>query len=109
MGPSWPRKGAGKGPRGTNGSEGPGRGEQGHEAGPQGTDPGTKAPEAGPNRGHREADSDPLSPAEPSARSPKVVEDLSWLVEKQRPDRWDLLGAAVSLLGIAIIAFGPKL
>jgi small multidrug resistance family-3 protein len=31
-----------------------------------------------------------------------------WLVERQRPDRWDLLGAAVSLIGMAIIAFGPR-
>jgi small multidrug resistance family-3 protein len=31
-----------------------------------------------------------------------------WLVEKQRPDRWDLVGAAVSLVGMAIIAFGPR-
>jgi small multidrug resistance family-3 protein len=31
-----------------------------------------------------------------------------WLVERQRPDRWDLLGAGVSLLGMAIIAFGPR-
>jgi small multidrug resistance family-3 protein len=31
-----------------------------------------------------------------------------WLVEKQQPDRWDLLGAAVSLLGMAIIAFAPR-
>lgn len=31
-----------------------------------------------------------------------------WLVEGQRPDRWDALGAAVSLLGMGIIAFGPR-
>jgi len=31
-----------------------------------------------------------------------------WQVEGQRPDRWDLVGAAVSLLGMAIIAFGPR-
>jgi small multidrug resistance family-3 protein len=30
-----------------------------------------------------------------------------WLVESQRPDRWDLLGAAVALAGMAIIAFAP--
>ena len=31
-----------------------------------------------------------------------------WLVEAQRPDRWDLLGAAVCLGGAAIILFGPR-
>jgi drug/metabolite transporter superfamily protein YnfA len=25
-----------------------------------------------------------------------------WFVEKQRPDRWDIVGAAVSLVGMAI-------
>ncbi|MDR3607771.1 MAG: YnfA family protein [Oligoflexia bacterium] len=30
-----------------------------------------------------------------------------WLVEKQIPDRWDVAGAAVTLAGMAIIAFGP--
>lgn len=29
-------------------------------------------------------------------------------VEKQTPDRWDLLGAFVCLLGMAIITFGPR-
>ena len=31
-----------------------------------------------------------------------------WLVDGIRPSRWDLLGAAVTLLGMAIIAFGPR-
>ncbi len=31
-----------------------------------------------------------------------------WLVEGSSPDRWDLIGAAVSLAGMAIIAFGPR-
>jgi len=31
-----------------------------------------------------------------------------WRVEKLTPDRWDLIGAAVCLLGIAIIIFGPR-
>ncbi len=31
-----------------------------------------------------------------------------WLVEKQTPDRWDLLGAAVCLVGMGLIAFGPR-
>jgi small multidrug resistance family-3 protein len=31
-----------------------------------------------------------------------------WLVQRQHPDRWDLIGAAVTLVGMAIIAFGPR-
>ncbi len=30
-----------------------------------------------------------------------------WLVEKTRPDQWDLSGAAICLLGAALILFGP--
>lgn len=31
-----------------------------------------------------------------------------WLVERQQPDRWDLIGAVVSVVGMAIILFGPR-
>lgn len=31
-----------------------------------------------------------------------------WLVEGYRPDRWDLVGAAVSLAGAAIILLAPR-
>jgi small multidrug resistance family-3 protein len=31
-----------------------------------------------------------------------------WRVEGIRPDRWDLIGAAVSLVGMGIIAFAPR-
>ena len=31
-----------------------------------------------------------------------------WLMEGQRPDRWDLFGAGISLLGMAIIVFAPR-
>ena len=31
-----------------------------------------------------------------------------WLVEMQRPDRWDVLGAVVCLAGAAIIILGPR-
>lgn len=31
-----------------------------------------------------------------------------WVVEGVRPDRWDLLGAAVTLLGMGIMMFGPR-
>ena len=31
-----------------------------------------------------------------------------WLIEGQRPDRWDLIGATVCLLDAAIILWGPR-
>lgn len=31
-----------------------------------------------------------------------------WLVEKTSPDRWDLIGGAVCLIGAAIIVMGPR-
>jgi small multidrug resistance family-3 protein len=31
-----------------------------------------------------------------------------WAIEGVRPDRWDLAGAAVCLIGAAIILFGPR-
>ncbi len=31
-----------------------------------------------------------------------------WIVEMHRPDRWDALGAALCLLGAAVILFGPR-
>jgi small multidrug resistance family-3 protein len=31
-----------------------------------------------------------------------------WMAEGFRPDRWDLVGAAVCLCGMAIILFGPR-
>lgn len=31
-----------------------------------------------------------------------------WRVEGFRPDRWDLIGAGLTVLGTAIIAFGPR-
>lgn len=31
-----------------------------------------------------------------------------WLVEGQRPDRWDVLGAAIAVVGMAVIAFTPR-
>ena len=31
-----------------------------------------------------------------------------WAVEGQRPDRWDVLGGALCLLGMAIIVLGPR-
>jgi hypothetical protein len=39
-----------------------------------------------------------------------ICASLAWLgaVEGIRPDRWDALGAAVCLVGAAIILFGPR-
>lgn len=31
-----------------------------------------------------------------------------WAVERQTPDRWDLLGVTISLIGMAIMAFAPR-
>jgi small multidrug resistance family-3 protein len=31
-----------------------------------------------------------------------------WMVEAQRPDRWDVTGAVVCLAGAAIILWGPR-
>ncbi len=31
-----------------------------------------------------------------------------WSVEGMRPDRWDLTGAAICLLGMAVILFAPR-
>ena len=31
-----------------------------------------------------------------------------WIVEGARPDRWDFLGAALCIAGMAIIAFAPR-
>jgi small multidrug resistance family-3 protein len=39
-----------------------------------------------------------------------IAASLAWLwaVEGARPDRWDVIGAAVCLGGAAIILFGPR-
>jgi small multidrug resistance family-3 protein len=31
-----------------------------------------------------------------------------WMVEGARPDRWDMIGAAVCLAGTAVILFAPR-
>ena len=31
-----------------------------------------------------------------------------WLMEGQNPTKWDLMGATVALLGMAVIAFAPR-
>jgi small multidrug resistance family-3 protein len=39
-----------------------------------------------------------------------IVASIAWmrLVENVRPDRWDLIGGAICLLGAGIILFGPR-
>ena len=39
-----------------------------------------------------------------------VAASLIWLltVEGVRPDRWDLIGAAVCLVGVAVIMYAPR-
>lgn len=57
-----------------------------------------------------------LSPAQEAGRAYAVyggiyvVASLLWLwvVEGDRPDRWDIIGAAVCLLGAAIILWAPR-
>lgn len=31
-----------------------------------------------------------------------------WLVEKTRPDQWDMIGACICLIGAAVILYGPR-
>lgn len=31
-----------------------------------------------------------------------------WVVERQQPDRWDVTGAAICIIGAAIILFAPR-
>ncbi len=31
-----------------------------------------------------------------------------WMIEGQRPDQWDLSGAAICLVGMAVILFAPR-
>lgn len=39
-----------------------------------------------------------------------VITALAWLwvIEKQQPNRWDLIGVATTLAGMLIIAFAPR-
>ena len=31
-----------------------------------------------------------------------------WRVDGVRPDRWDVVGSAVAIIGMAVIMFGPR-
>ncbi|WP_420120121.1 YnfA family protein [Nakamurella sp.] len=39
-----------------------------------------------------------------------VAGSLAWgmVVDKVRPDRWDLIGAAICLVGVAVIMYAPR-
>ena len=39
-----------------------------------------------------------------------IVASLFWLwaIEGARPDRWDVLGGSIALIGAGIIIFGPR-
>ncbi|MCC6789650.1 MAG: YnfA family protein [Hyphomonadaceae bacterium] len=39
-----------------------------------------------------------------------ILASLAWLwaVEGARPDRWDVLGATICVLGASVILFGPR-
>jgi len=39
-----------------------------------------------------------------------VAGSLAWgmVVDKFRPDRWDVIGAVICLLGVAVIMYGPR-
>jgi small multidrug resistance family-3 protein len=39
-----------------------------------------------------------------------IAASLAWLwtIEGVRPDRWDVTGAAICLIGAAVILFGPR-
>jgi small multidrug resistance family-3 protein len=39
-----------------------------------------------------------------------VAGSLAWamIVDKFRPDRWDVIGAVVCLIGVAVIMYGPR-
>ena len=32
-----------------------------------------------------------------------------WFIDGQKPDRWDVIGVAITLIGMSIIAFAPRL
>ena len=57
-----------------------------------------------------------LSPADNAGRSYATYGGVyilasllwGWAIEGARPDRWDILGATVSIFGAAIILLGPR-
>ena len=55
-------------------------------------------------------DSDAAGRAYASYGGVYILSSILWLwaVEHRAPDRWDILGAAVCMIGAAIILFGPR-
>ena len=55
-------------------------------------------------------DSDAAGRAYASYGGVYILSSILWLwaVEHRAPDRWDILGAAVCMVGAAIILFGPR-
>lgn len=57
-----------------------------------------------------------LSPADQAGRTFAIYGGIYitaslgwlWLIEGQRPDRWDMIGAALCLAGAAVILLGPR-
>lgn len=48
-----------------------------------------------------------------AAQAPRIDERGTclvwlWAVERTPPDRWDLLGAAIALVGAGVIVFSPR-
>lgn len=39
-----------------------------------------------------------------------LLSALAWImvIDRQRPDRWDLIGAGLALVGAAVILYGPR-
>ena len=39
-----------------------------------------------------------------------VAGSLAWgtVVDRYRPDRWDLIGAGICLIGVAVIMYAPR-
>lgn len=72
---------------------------------------GVHATEAGPKGlGAERIDSSHAGRAYAAYGGVYIVSCLIWLwaVEKAQPDRWDLLGASICIIGSLIILFGPR-
>jgi hypothetical protein len=48
------------------------------------------------------------APTPPMVGVRRVCSFVGWLVDGQRPDRWDIVGAGIALVGMVVIAFGPR-
>jgi small multidrug resistance family-3 protein len=50
----------------------------------------------------------PMVSSPPSNRTPTSDECWPHTAESSSPDRWDVAGAVVSLLGVGLIMYGPR-